>query len=381
MTSKTLLARGMPLSLISLLFAGAGACQDAQPVAPSGETKVEITTVAEGLEHPWGLAFLPDGRMLVTERPGRLRYVTKDGGVSEPISGVPAVFAEGQGGLLDVVLDPDFAENATIFFSYAEPAADGTNGTAVARARLDGQRLDDVKVIFRQQPKFSSRHHFGSRLVFARDGNLFVTLGERNSQRDLAQDLGTHIGKIVRITRDGGVPDDNPFVGRDGALPEIWSYGHRNLQGATLHPGTGRLWTHEHGPRGGDEINLPEPGRNYGWPVISYGREYHGPAIGEGTKKSGMEEPLHYWVPSIGPSGMVFHSGRGHAGWKGQLFVGALPAKQLVRLEIGDDGRVEREERIAIGSRVRDVREGPDGALYLVTDEDAGQVLRVVPAK
>jgi glucose/arabinose dehydrogenase len=367
--------------LLPLLFAGAGACQEAGPARPGGATAVEIATVAEGLDHPWSLAFLPDGRMLVTERPGRLRYVTRDGGVSEPVAGLPAVFAQGQGGLLDVVLDPDFAANSTIYLSYAEPAADGTNGTAVARARLDGQQLDDVKVIFRQQPKFPGRHHFGSRLVIARDGNLFVTLGERNSQRDLAQDLGTHIGKIVRITMDGEAPADNPFVGREGALPEIWSYGHRNLQGAALHPETGRLWTHEHGPRGGDEINVAEPGRNYGWPVITYGREYHGPAIGEGTRKAGMEDPLHYWVPSIGPSGMAFHSGRGHPAWRGQLFVGALPAKQLVRLELGDDGRVKREERIAIGSRVRDVREGPDGALYLATDEDAGQILRVVPAK
>jgi glucose/arabinose dehydrogenase len=367
--------------LLPLLFAGAGACQEAGPARPGGATAVEIATVAEGLDHPWSLAFLPDGRMLVTERPGRLRYVTRDGGVSEPVAGLPAVFAQGQGGLLDVVLDPDFAANSTIYLSYAEPAADGTNGTAVARARLDGQQLDDVKVIFRQQPKFPGRHHFGSRLVFARDGTLFVTLGERNSQRDLAQDLGTHIGKIVRITMDGEAPADNPFVGREGALPEIWSYGHRNLQGAALHPETGRLWTHEHGPRGGDEINVAEPGRNYGWPVITYGREYHGPAIGEGTRKAGMEDPLHYWVPSIGPSGMAFHSGRGHPAWRGQLFVGALPAKQLVRLELGDDGRVKREERIAIGSRVRDVREGPDGALYLATDEDAGQILRVVPAE
>jgi glucose/arabinose dehydrogenase len=378
---KTSRSIGRVSLLLPLLFAGAGACQEAAAVKAGGETEVEIATVAGGLAHPWSLAFLPDGRMLVTERPGRLRYVTRDGGVSEPVAGVPAVFAEGQGGLLDVVLDPDFAANSTIYLSYAEPAADGTNGTAVARARLDGQQLDDVKVIFRQQPKFPGRHHFGSRLVFARDGTLFVTLGERNSERDLAQDLGTHIGKIVRITTDGEAPADNPFIGREGALPEIWTYGHRNLQGATLHPETGRLWTHEHGPRGGDEINLPEPGRNYGWPIITYGREYHGPAIGEGTRKAGMEDPLHFWVPSIGPSGMAFHSGRGHPAWKGQLFVGALPAKQLVRLEIGDDGRVKREERIAIGSRVRDVREGPDGALYLATDEDAGQILRIVPAK
>jgi len=378
MNTQAMLTRGL---LLSLLFAGAGACQDAVPVAPSGETKIEVTTVAQGLEHPWSLAFLPDGRMLVTERPGRLRYVSAEGRLSGPIAGLPEVFAEGQGGLLDVILDPDFARNSIIYLSYAEPGKDDTNGTAVASARLDGERLRDLRVIFRQQPKFAGRHHFGSRLVFARDGTLFVTLGERNSQRDLAQDLDTHIGKIVRITKDGGIPDDNPFAGRTDARPEIWSYGHRNLQGATLHPVTGRLWTHEHGPRGGDEINLPEPGRNYGWPVITYGREYSGPAIGEGTAKAGMEQPLHYWVPSIGPSGMVFHSGRNHPAWKGQLFVGAMPARQLVRLEIGEDGRVAREERFGIDGRVRDVREGPDGALYLVTDEDAGRILRVVPAK
>ena len=367
--------------LLLALFAGAGACQDAPHQQPSGETPVTITAVAGGLEHPWSLAFLPDGRMLVTERPGRLRYVDAKGTLSGPIAGVPAVYAQRQGGLLDVVPDPDFAANSTIYLSYAEPGSGDTNGTAVARARLDGMRLADVRVIFRQQPKIASGHHFGSRLVFARDGSLFVTLGERNTERDSAQDLGTHIGKIVRIGKDGTVPAGNPFVGRNGALPEIWSYGHRNVQGAALHPVTGELWTHEHGPRGGDEINLVQAGRNYGWPVITYGREYHGPAIGEGTAKTGMEQPLHYWVPSIGPSGMAFHSGNAHPAWKGQLFVGALAAKQLVRLEFGPDGRVRSEERIAIGERVRDVREGPDGALYLLTDEDAGRLLRVVPAR
>jgi glucose/arabinose dehydrogenase len=360
--------------------AAAGACQDASQVAPSGETKVEVTTVARGLEHPWSLAFLPDGRMLVTERPGRLRYVTREGALSEPVAGVPAVHAEGQGGLLDVVLDPAFAENATIYLSYAEPAADGTNGTAVARARLEGGALSGLEVIFRQQPKFKSNHHFGSRLVFDRDGNLFVTTGERNSQRDKSQDLGTHIGKVVHITPDGGVPAGNPFVGKDGALPENWSYGHRNLQGAVLHPETGELWTHEHGPRGGDEINIARAGRNYGWPVITYGREYSGPAIGEGTAKAGMEQPAHYWVPSIAPSGMAFHDGKGFPAWKGQLFVGALAAAQLVRLVVEPEGKILHEERIGVGKRVRDVREGPDGALYLVTDDDAGEILRVVPA-
>ena len=359
----------------------AGACQDAQQVAPSGETRVEVTSIAKGLEHPWSLAFLPDGRMLVTERPGRLRYVTREGALSEPIAGVPRVHDEGQGGLLDVVLDPAFATNSTIYLSYAEPGDDGTNGTAVARARLDRGALADLNVIFRQQPKFRSNHHFGSRLVFARDGNLFVTTGERNSQRDKAQDLGTHIGKVICITPDGGVPAGNPFIDREGALPETWSYGHRNLQGAALHPETGELWTHEHGPRGGDEINIARAGRNYGWPVITYGREYSGPAIGEGTAKAGMEQPAHYWVPSIAPSGMAFHDGRGYPAWKGHLFVGALAAAQLVRLEVSADGKVGHEERIAIGKRVRDVREGPDGAIYLLTDEDAGEILRVVPAR
>lgn len=367
--------------LLLALFAGTGACQDAPHQQPSGATPVTITTIASGLEHPWSLAFLPDGRVLVTERPGRLRYVDAQGTVSGPIAGVPAVHAQRQGGLLDVVIDPDFATNSTIYLSYAEPGDGDTNGTAVARATLDGLRLTDVRVIFRQQPKIASGHHFGSRLVFARDGRLFVTLGERNKERDSAQDLGTHLGKIVRIGKDGAVPADNPFVARAGARPEIWSYGHRNIQGATLHPETGRLWTHEHGPRGGDEINVAEAGRNYGWPVITYGREYHGPAIGEGTAKAGMEQPLHYWVPSIGPSGMAFHSGNAYPAWKGQLFVGALAAQQLVRLELDPDGGVRSEERIAIGERVRDVREGPDGAIYLLTDEDAGRLLRVVPAK
>jgi glucose/arabinose dehydrogenase len=369
------------LAPVLLAAAAAGACQDAPQVAASGETKVEVTTVAKGLEHPWSLAFLPDGRMLVTEREGTLRYVTREGALSDPISGVPAVHAEGQGGLLDVVLDPAFAENSVIYLSYAEPAPEGTNGTAVARARLDGGQLAGLEVIFRQRPKFKGHHHFGSRLVFARDGSLFVTTGERNSERDKSQDLGTHLGKVIRITPDGGVPPDNPLVGREGALPEIWSWGHRNIQGAALHPATGALWIHEHGPRGGDEINIAAAGKNYGWPVITYGREYSGPAIGEGTAKAGMEQPIHYWLPSIAPSGMAFHDGRGYPAWKGQLFVGALAAAQLVRLEVTPEGEVAKEERIAIGKRVRDVREGPDGALYLLTDEDAGEILRVVPAR
>ncbi|HXV41304.1 MAG TPA: PQQ-dependent sugar dehydrogenase [Steroidobacteraceae bacterium] len=366
---------------LSVLLAGTGACQESGHAPPSGETKVTVTPVATGLQHPWGLAFLPDGRMLVTERPGRLRYVSPDGTLSEPVAGVPAVHAVNQGGLLDVALDPAFATNSVIYLSFAERGEGEENGTAVARARLAGMQLEDVTVIYRQRPKFASGHHFGSRLVFAKDGTLFVTQGDRNKLREAVQDLSTDIGKVVRIRTDGSAAADNPFTGREGARPEIWSYGHRNIQGAALHPATGELWTHEHGPRGGDELNVTLAGRNYGWPVITYGREYHGPAIGEGTSKSGMEQPLHYWVPSIGPSGMAFHDGNGYPQWKGQLFVGALAAKQLVRLELDSGGRVRAEERIAIGERVRDVRVGPDGALYLLTDEDPGRLLRVVPAE
>jgi len=374
-----MVSKGWPA--VVALAAVAGTAHAQSGIVATERVRMELATIAGGLGHPWSLAFLPDGRMLVTERPGRLRYVTMDGAISEPIAGVPAVHAAGQGGLLDVALDPDFPANSMIYLSYAEPGDGATNGTAVARAQLDGSRLAGLEVIFRQSPKVSGSHHFGSRLVFARDGTLFVTLGERNSERQGAQDLGTHFGKIVRITKDGKVPPDNPFVAREGALPEIWSLGHRNVQGATLDPATGRLWVHEHGPRGGDEINLPQAGHNYGWPVITYGREYHGPAIGEGTAKAGMEQPLHYWVPSIAPSGMAFYTGDLIPAWKGQLLVGALAAKQVARLEFDEHGKVKSEERIPIGERVRDIRQGPDGALYLLTDEDAGRLLRLAPAK
>lgn len=368
--------------LLLALFAGAGACQDAAVKLPDGQTPVEITTIARGLEHPWALAFLPDGRMLVTERPGRLRYVAADGSISEPVAGVPAVFAERQGGLLDVALDPEFAANATIYLSYAEPGADGTNGTAVARARLDGMQLADVEVIFRQQPKIASGHHFGSRLVFARDGTLFVTTGERNKERDSAQDLGTHIGKVLRIRSDGSVPADNPFVGRDGARPEIWSWGHRNIQGAALHPQTGELWTHEHGPRGGDEINILAAGKNYGWPVVGYGIDYSGAKIHAGTQRAGMEPPIKHWVPSIAPSGMAFYTGDLFPAWKGSVLVGALAGSMLVRVEL-DGETAGREERLLreLGERIRDVRQGPDGAIWLLTDSTSGRLLRLTPGR
>jgi glucose/arabinose dehydrogenase len=343
-------------------------------------------TVARGLSHPWGLAFLPsfesDGRMLVTERAGRLRIVNTKGEVGPPLDGVPTVDARGQGGLLDVVLDPQFAENRWVYLSYSEPGPGG-NSTAVARAKLDATglqgRLGEVQVIFRQAPKFSSTAHFGSRLVFARDGRLFITLGDRFSRRDDAQTLGNHHGKVIRIEADGKVPPDNPFVSRSGALPEIWSFGHRNVQGAALHPQTAELWTHEHGPQGGDEVNVSEAGRNYGWPIVTYGAEYiTGRKIGEGTEKPGIEHPLVHWVPSIAPSGMAFLTSDRYPGWKGDLFVGALRAQVLVRLSF-DGRRVLKEERLLqdYHQRIRDVRQAPDGWLYLLTDSDDGRVVRL----
>jgi glucose/arabinose dehydrogenase len=363
----------------AIAAAAALALPAAAETGPRDEVRVE--RVARGLEHPWALAFLPDGRMLVTERPGRMRIVAADGTVGPPLAGVPRVFARGQGGLLDVVLHPDFARNRLVFFSYAEPGEGGA-GTAAAAARLaDGAtRLDDVKVIFRQIPKSSGPNHFGSRIVFGRDGNVFVTLGER-FEYQRAQDFSIHRGQVVRLAPDGGIPEDNPFVRRQGYRPETWSVGHRNIQGAALHPGTGALWIHEHGARGGDEINIAEAGKNYGWPVISYGRHYSGAKIGEGTQKAGMEQPIHYWDPSIAPSGMAFYTGDKFPAWRGNLLVGALVARSVLRLEL-DGNRVVREVRMLrdLGKRIRDVRQGPDGYVYVVTDESDGEILRLVPA-
>jgi glucose/arabinose dehydrogenase len=342
---------------------------------------VRVQTVARGLDHPWALAFLPDGRMLVTERSGQLRLVESSGLLSEPLAGVPPVAARGQGGLLDVALDPSFTESHLVYLSYSEPGDGGTAGTAVARGRLGAGRLDDLRVIYRQQPKVSGGNHFGSRLVFARDGTLFVTQGDRFGHREKAQDLSSGLGKIVRVNRDGTVPRDNPFVGRDGARPEVWSYGHRNVQAAALHPDTGQLWTVEHGARGGDELNHPEAGKNYGWPVITYGIDYSGAKIGEGTAKPGMEQPVYYWDPVIAPSGMVFYTSDRYPGWKGSAFIGSLRPGLLVRLTL-ENGRVAREERYLaeVGERIRDVRQGPDGLLYLLTDAADGRLLRLDPA-
>ena len=360
-------------------FVALAACARAAPLAQELSTQngpVRVVTVARGLDHPWGLAFLPDGRMLVTERSGQLRIVERDGRISEPLAGVPDVAARGQGGLLDVALDPDFGRNRLIYLSYAEPAGMSA-GTAAARARLGNGRLEDLRVIFRQEPKVGGGGHFGSRFVFTRDGYLFVTLGER-MRRDDSQDLSRHMGKVIRIRPDGSVPQDNPFVGRGNARPEIWSYGHRNVQGATLHPGTGELWTVEHGAQGGDEVNTPKPGRNYGWPVITYGVDYSGARIGEGTSKPGMEQPVFHWDPSIAPSGMMFYTGDRFPRWRGNLFVGSLKFGVLVRLE-ENGGRLTGEERLQIGDRVRDVRQGPDGYIYLLTDEGNGRILRLEP--
>jgi aldose sugar dehydrogenase len=351
----------------------------AAALAFPARAELKVETIAEGLEHPWSLAFLPDGGMLVTERPGRMRLVAKEGTVSEPISGVPDVVAEKQGGLLDVALDPDFAANQIIYLSFSEARPGDGNGTSVARAKLSADRksLTDVSVIFQQMPAIESTAHFGGRLAFAPDKSLFLTLGDRYIMRDSAQDTGTHLGKVVHITTDGKPGPGNPFI-NGGGLPEIWSYGHRNVQGAAIEPSTGLLWTVEHGAQGGDEINRPEAGKNYGWPVITYGKDYDNSKIGEGTAKDGMEQPLHYWDPSIAPSGLAFYQGEMFPEWKGDLLVGALKGQKLVRLDV-EGGRIVGEEAMLtdLGERIRDVRIGPDGAVYLLTDNPQGRVLRV----
>ncbi len=355
-------------------------------ITPTQAQAVRPELVASGLDHPWALAFLPQGRYLVTERPGRLRVVEADGRLSPPLAGVPAVAAGGQGGLLDLVLDSEFARNRRLYFCFSEPAASGQGGgnsTALARAQLaaDRSRLEDVKVIFSQKPKFSSRLHFGCRIVEGRDGTLWLTLGERFERMHDAQKLENHHGKIVRIHKDGAVPKDNPFVNKPGALPEIWSYGHRNPQGATLAP-DGTFWMHEHGPQGGDEINAPRPGLNYGWPVITHGEQYGGGKIGEGiTAKEGMEQPLHHWTPSIAPSGMAFlTSERYGRAWQGNLFVGSLKFGYLDRIEVAGT-KVLREHKLLaeLGERIRDVRQGPDGLLYVLTDHANGKLIRLRP--
>jgi len=361
----------------------AGACAPAPAETyHSAAGDIKVDTVAGGLVNPWAIAFLPDGRMLVTERPGRMRIVTRDGKLSPPLTGVPEVYASGQAGLLDVALDRNFAQNQTIYFCFSAEAGGNAH---VARAKLASEGtpgLQDVKVIFRQQGPGGSNNH-GCRIATTTDGKLFATLGDHFGPRDQAQNLAVHNGKIIRINTDGSVPQDNPFVGQPNARPEIWSYGHRNPQGLAFNPTTGKLWEQEHGPRGGDEVNLIEKGKNYGWPVIGYGIDYNGAKIHESTHKAGMEQPLKYWAPSIAPSGMAFYSGKLIPAWKGNLFIGALAGQMLVRLEIDGDTIVGQEERLLQGlhERIRDVREGPDGALYIATDNPQGRILRIGPAK
>jgi glucose/arabinose dehydrogenase len=374
----------VPLMIIACAIVSSPVPVQAQaprsPTPVSVKGVVDVQTIVKGLEHPWSLAFLPDKRMLVTERPGRLRVVGPDGRVSEPLAGVPQVYASGQGGLLDVVLSPIFDKDRLVYLSFAEPGEGGAS-TAVACGRLGERGLENTQVIWRQQPKVSGSNHWGSRIVFRPDGTLFVTLGERFNYSEKAQDLSATLGKVVRINPDGSAPRDNPFVGRAGARPEIWSYGHRNVQAAALHPETGQLWTVEHGARGGDELNHPEAGKNYGWPIISYGTHYSFLKIGEGTAKEGMEQPVYYWDPVIAPSGMVFYTGDLFAGWKSNILVGSLTPGGLVRL-VMKDGKVAQEERYLgdLRERIRDVRQASDGSLYLLTDAGNGKILRVIPA-
>ena len=390
--------------LAVLLLLGLSACGDKEPVSPAAQPRTvqaapsvhesekgryAVTELVAGLEHPWGLAFLPGGDMLVTERPGRLRRISltsmsQVGQVSAPITGLPDFFVDGQAGLLDVAISPTFASDNLVYLSYAEPNLRGNKaGTAVVRGRLQGGALQDTQVIYRQEPKLSHGTHVGSRLVFDDAGHLFVTQGDNRVAAAAAQELDKLQGKLVRIWPDGRIPDDNPFIKRAGARPEIWSYGHRNMQGAALHPVTRQIWTSEHGPMGGDELNIPQAGRNYGWPVITHGIDYNGAPVPGSVGKSapGMEQPHHVWAVSPGLSGMAFYTGDLFPQWRGNLFLGSLAQSELIRLELDGD-KVMHEERLlgALKQRIRDVRQGPEGALYVLTDEVDGKLLRITPA-
>lgn len=363
------------LALIGAVLAATAV--PAQATIESERGPIRVERLAVGLDHPWGMAFLPDGRLLVTERAGRLRVMESGGELSEPLSGVPEVVAKGQGGLLDVALDPDFASNRLIYLSFAE-AGEGGVGTALGRGVLGEGKIEDFEVIFRQQPKVDGPHHFGGRIAFASDGNLFLTLGER-FKFDPAQDPSNHLGAVVRLRPDGQVPPDNPFVGQRGRAEEIWSYGHRNVEAAAVHPKTGALWIAEMGPQDGDELNLPQAGGNYGWPLVSWGRHYDGEDIPNPDTRPDLADAIRHWTPVISPSGMLFYQGDAFPDWRGSALIGGLSSQGLVRLE-NDGERVSAEERIALGERIRDVEQGPDGAVYALTDSDEGAVLRLTPA-
>jgi aldose sugar dehydrogenase len=367
-------ARAMLLAPLALLPTDAGA-----QTHSSERHSFRIDTIATGLENPWSVAFLPGGDVLVTERPGRLRLIRGGALQPNPVVGVPAVAARGQGGLLDVVLHPAFAENRLVYLSYSKPGERGAT-TAVVRGRLEGERLEDVQEIFEAEAWSQAGVHFGSRMLFDGEGKLFVTVGERGTMSN-AQELGNHAGKVMRLNEDGTVPADNPFVGTEGARPEIYAYGIRSPQGLTLHPVTGEVWETEHGPRGGDEVNLIRPGRNYGWPVITYGINYNGNPISDITEKDGLEQPLHYWVPSIATSGLTIYDGDAFPQWRGSLFAGGLAGMHLARIAF-DGTRVTGTERLLEGPqwRIRDVRQGPDDLLYLLVDAPSGLLLRLQPA-
>jgi aldose sugar dehydrogenase len=366
--------------LLILLAASLGmgtACSQTNDISKV-EQRVSITTIAQGLSHPWGIAFLPDGSLLVTERDtGHLRVVNTDGTVSAPVGGTPEVYAEGQGGLLDVAIDPAFAENRLVYVSFSEPANDGKARTAVGRGRLEGEQLRDFQVIFRQQPAIQGSKHFGSRLVFDGNGNLFVTLGER-FQFDPAQNLANHLGTVVRIEPDGSIPNSNPFVDKEGAEPEIWSYGHRNIEAAAIHPDTGELWIAEMGPLGGDELNQPDAGENHGWPEVSWGKHYSGFDIPDPSQRPEFASAVKQWTPVISPSGMIFYTGEAFSDWNGNILIGGLSDHSLVRLTM-DGNKVLKEDRVPFEARIRDVAQGPGGYVYLLTDEDNGKLLRLGP--
>lgn len=362
--------------ILLLLLTGA-TCAQQQTGDPTGSGDVQVDNIISGLNHPWGLAFLPDGRMLVTERPGRLRIVSPDGTVSEALAGTPEVFARGQGGLLDVALDPDFANNQLVYLSFSEPGSGGTASTALGRGRLENNSIADFTVIFRQEPKLDGPNHFGSRIVFSPDGHLFLTTGER-FKFNPAQDLSNHLGKVIRINPDGSIPNDNPFVGQANAQEAVWSYGHRNIEAAAFDPATGRLWIAEMGPEGGDELNQPEASKNYGWPIVSWGDNYDGSQIPDPPTRPEFEDAVVHWTPVISPSGMEFYTGDLFTQWQGHMLIGGLSAKAVVVVSVNGD-QAEEVDRIALGARIRDVEQGPDGSIYVLTDQNNGNVWRIRP--